>query len=140
QTPSFAGFQAGLGYSFNTDGKQNATYKVGGNEYKANEKAWTAALRYANGPIALGLSYDQKKADKYYGVTELGDPTADRKTVREWMLAGSYDFEVAKLYLAGGQVRNGLFTPQSYLDGPDFLGGLDMSGGVGSGFKANNYT
>src|SRR5699024_5946317 len=136
QTPSFAGFQAGLGYSFNTDGKQNATYKVGGNEYKANEKAWTAALRYANGPIALGLSYDQKKADKYYGVTNLNNPNADRKTVREWMLAGSYDFEVAKLYLAGGQVRNGLFTPQSYLDAPEItnLDGLAGMSGVGKGF------
>ena len=143
QTPSFAGFQAGLGYSFNTNGNQDATYKVGGTKYKSNEKAWTAALRYANGPVAVGLSYDQKKPDKYYGVANINDPISDRKTVREWILAGSYDFEVAKLYLAGGQVRHGLFTPQGYLDGQDFLGGsstVGMLGGVGKGFKANNYT
>src|SRR5690625_4678127 len=30
QTPSFAGFQAGLGYSFNTNGTQAPTVKVGG--------------------------------------------------------------------------------------------------------------
>src|SRR5699024_9973341 len=133
QTPSFAGFQAGLGYSFNTDGKQNATYKVGGNEYKANEKAWTAALRYANGPIALGLSYDQKKADR-------NRPGADRATVREWMLAGSYDFEVVKLHLGGGQVRNGIFTAQGYEGSDTFLAGLGLGAGVGDGFRANNYT
>src|SRR5699024_9921466 len=127
QTPSFAGFQAGLGYSFNTDGKQNATYKVGGNEYKANEKAWTAALRYANGPIALGLSYDQKKADR-------NRPGADRATVREWMLAGSYDFEVVKLHLGGGQVRNGIFTAQGYEGSDTFLAGLGLGAGVGDGF------
>src|SRR5690625_2459892 len=44
QTPSFSGFQAGLGYSFNTDGTQRPTYKVGGVKEKLNTKAWTAAL------------------------------------------------------------------------------------------------
>src|SRR5690625_3308645 len=64
QTPSFSGFQAGLGYSFNADGPQAPTLKSGGVKTKLNNKAWTAALRYANGPIAAGLSYDQSKADK----------------------------------------------------------------------------
>src|SRR5690625_3803723 len=41
QTPSFSGFQAGLGYSFNTDGTQRPTYKVGGVKEKLNTKAWT---------------------------------------------------------------------------------------------------
>src|SRR5690625_1780327 len=66
QTPSFAGFQAGLGYSFNTNGAQLGTMKgVTGKKIKPDQKAWTAALRYANGPIAVGLSYDQNKSPKY---------------------------------------------------------------------------
>src|SRR5690625_6864560 len=112
QTPSFGGFQAGLGYSFNTDGPQNPTLKVGGTESKTNNKAWTAALRYANGPIAVGLSYDQSNADR-----DLVPAGVDRATIREWAIAGSYDFEVVKLYFAGGQARNRLINAQGYMRG-----------------------
>src|SRR5690625_3938905 len=70
QTPSFAGFQAGLGYSFNVDGSQLGTTKENGVKTKHDAKAWTAALRYANGPIAVGLSYDQY-TDRT-GITEYG--------------------------------------------------------------------
>src|SRR5690625_2672415 len=129
QTPSFAGFQAGLGYSFNTDGPQNPTLKVGGTESKTNNKAWTAALRYANGPIAVGLSYDQSKADR-----DLVPAGVDRATIREWAIAGSYDFEVVKLYLAGGQARNGLINAQGYMGG---IGGGTV---IAKDFRANNYT
>src|SRR5690625_3772542 len=131
QTPSFAGFQAGLGYSFNTGGEQLPTVKIGGVKEKFNNKAWTAALRYANGPIAVGLSYDQNKADKGRAAL-LG---LDRATVREWILAGSYDFEVAKLHLGAGQARNGLISAQGYLG--DFV---DSGTVVAKNFRANNYT
>ena len=151
QTPSYAGFQLGVGYSFNTDGKQKVTYKEGGVTEKSNVKAWTAALRYANGPIAVGLSYDQSKADRNAKALDapgfLGGGTFDRATVREWVLAGSYDFEVVKLHLAGGQARNGLITPQGYDGAGDIL--KDIYGvsvdtrylkyGI-KGFRANNYT
>src|SRR5690625_416983 len=107
QTPSFAGFQAGLGYSFNIDGKQEGTTKLNGVKTKHDNKAWTAALRYANGPIAVGLSYDQytdRTGVKDYSTLDFG-----RVTAKEWALAGSYDFEVVKLYLGGGQTRDGFF-------------------------------
>src|SRR5690625_72269 len=71
KAPSFAGFQAGLGYSFNTNGTQVGTLKSGGQKVKLDNKAWTAALRYANGPIAVGLSYDQLKPSR-----NVVDPTA----------------------------------------------------------------
>src|SRR5699024_4283381 len=116
------------------------TYKAGGVTKKSNVKAWTAALRYANGPIAVGLSYDQSKADR-----EALAPGVDRATVREWMLAGSYDFEVVKLHLAGGQARNGLITPQGYAGADEIVGvsSSDISDALKygmKGFRANNYT
>src|SRR5690625_2520433 len=131
QTPSFAGFQAGLGYSFNIDGKQEGTSKLNGVKTKHDNKAWTAALRYANGPIAVGASYDQytdRGGIKNYS----GD--FGRVTAKEWALAGSYDFEVAKLYLGGGQTRDGFFTNQ--FDGY----GLGQSFQAQKGLRVNNYT
>jgi len=142
QTPSFAGFQAGLGYSFNTNGAQLGTMKgVTGKKIKPDQKAWTAALRYANGPIAVGLSYDQNKSPKYSWDSDLEvwEGSSERVTSKEWILAGSYDFEVAKLHLGAGQVRNGLISPQGYLTGKGLgFGGTPV--GVGKGFRANNYT
>src|SRR5690606_14510304 len=72
QTPNFAGFQLGVGYSFNADGAQSwdkdvTYYDAAGTKqtYKgkdANKKAVTAGIRYANGPLAASLSYDQVKS------------------------------------------------------------------------------
>src|SRR5690625_3896996 len=137
QTPSFAGFQAGLGYSFNTNGTQVGTLKSGGQKVKLDNKAWTAAVRYANGPIAVGLSYDQLKPSKST-VNNAGNfvNRSERATLREWILAGSYDFEVVKLHLAGGQVRNGLISPQGYIGDGDFADTTVL----GKGLRANNYT
>src|SRR5690625_2654772 len=131
QTPSFAGFQAGLGYSFNIEGKQEGTTKLNGVKTKHDNKAWTAALRYANGPIAVGLSYDQ-----YTDRTGIKNYSGDvgRVTAKEWALAGSYDFEVVKLYLGGGQTRDGFFANQ-------FNGyGLGQSFQAQKGLRVNNYT
>src|SRR5690625_3262070 len=143
QTPSFAGFQAGLGYSFNTNGAQLGTLKAAdGTKYKPDQKAWTAAVRYANGPIAVGLSYDQNRSPRNSWDDGNGTwgPSSKRVTSKEWILAGSYDFEVVKLHLAGGQVRNGLITPQGYLGdkGAGIINAAPV--GVGKGFRANNYT
>jgi len=133
QTPSFAGFQAGLGYSFNTNGKQLGTIKVSGpgisEKIKTDKQAWTAALRYANGPIGVALSYDQYKDRFGFNDGSIGNVTA-----KEWTLAGSYDFEVVKLHLAGGQTRDGVFAAQ--FDGT----GLGESFEGQKGLRVNNYT
>lgn len=153
QTPSYAGFQLGVGYSFNTNGAQYGTLKrADGSKIKPDQQAWSTALRYANGPIAVGLSYDQNRSARNEWVKV--DPTnpsssykwndgKERVTAKEWTLAASYDFEVVKLHLAGGQSRDGLITPESYYGIEDkavnFLYGGEESP-VGKGFRANNYT
>ncbi|HLS16211.1 MAG TPA: porin [Paenalcaligenes sp.] len=132
QTPSFAGFQFGLGYSFNIDGAQRGTTKINGEKTKHDTKAWTAALRYANGPIAVGASYDQY-TDRT-GMKDYSTLDAGRVTAKEWALAGSYDFEMVKLHLGGGQTRDGFFTNQ-------FNGyGLGQSFHAQKGLRVNNYT
>src|SRR5690606_22780381 len=101
QTPSFSGFQFGVGYSFNTNGAQRSSLDVDGvydlNESDRNNRGITAGLRYANGPLALALSYEQEKI----GAADVN--------VRAYQIGAAYDFEVVKVHAAFGQTRNGMF-------------------------------
>lgn len=108
QTPNFAGFQFGLGYSFNASGPQE--FKVSGGD-EPNTRAWTTGVRYVNGPLAVAATYDQFK-------TASDGPDADENgvTVKSWNLAGSYNFEVVEVHAAFGQTRNGLFKPMQIAD------------------------
>src|SRR5690606_8421007 len=130
QTPNFSGFQFGVGYSFNNKGSQQ--FKVSGNE-EPNSRAWTTGLRYANGPIAAAVTYDQLKTAETYGDT-FGDVS-----IKAWNLAASYDFEVVKVYAGFGQARNGWLSSLKYAGES-----LDLPFGEGyianDGMKANSYT
>src|SRR5690606_36420771 len=76
QTPNFSGFQFGVGYSFNTSGGQgwdvDPVLPGETNPDDINNRGITTGLRYANGPIAVALSYDQMKNK------------VDDVTVRQW--------------------------------------------------------
>src|SRR5690606_13329182 len=102
--------------SFNVAGDQ--TPKVNGVD--ANTKAWTTGLRYANGPINVALTYDQFKDKGGLNSFDVNGAPAGDVTAKSWNLGGTYDFEVVKLHLAGGQTRDGLFATQSYA-GESFL-------------------
>lgn len=115
QTPNFSGFQFGVGYSFNVNGSQQGEREFNGVKTKNDQHALTTGLRYVNGPIGAALSYDQFKDRQGLTSTGLGDVTA-----KAWAAAFSYDFEVVKLHLGGGQTRDGLFATQSYA-GETFL-------------------
>ncbi len=125
-TPSFSGFRFGVGYSFNVNAKQNWDVKgTAVNPDDSNVKLVTAGLLYANGPIAIGASYDQLD-------TELVDDKA-----KAWNIAGSYDFEVVKLHLGFGQERDGTISGR----GANLGGGFDISAPLFlEGYKANNYS
>jgi len=129
QTPNFSGFQFGVGYSFNNNGSQQ--FKVSGNE-EPNNRAWTTGLRYANGPLAAALTYDQLKTAE----TTTPAVSAD-VNVKAWNLAASYDFEMVKVYAGFGQARNGWLSSLRYA-------GETIDGGDGfianEGMKANSYT
>ena len=139
QTPNFSGFQFGVGYSFNADGKQAwdkdikdpLTGNVIANNKDLNRQAITTGLRYANGPIGLAVTYDQirdRGLTLSNGVYSQGDDT----TIKSWNIGGSYDFEVVKAYVAFGQTRNGLFEGQTY-------GDLNQQKLLGKGLKVNSY-
>lgn len=132
QTPNFAGFQLGVAYSFNTSGNQR--FKTTGGA-EPNERAWTTAARYANGPLAVGLSYDQFKTAENLQAPDNG------VTVKAWNLAASYDFEVVKVHAAFGQTRNGWFKDNSALTAYDVnVQGLNsLTKGPNEGMKVNSY-
>ena len=128
-TPSFGGFQAGIGYSFNV---ADTTSAQTGFKTADNTRGITAGVRFVNGPVNVALTYDQLNP-----ANQLGNDA----TPKSWSIAGSYDFEVLKLAAAFGQTRDGWFTGQGV---NAFGSGSTEADGFGSnvavdGFKANSY-
>lgn len=128
QTPSFSGFQFGVGYSFSADDTKSGETSF----YTAdNTRAITTGLRYVNGPLNVALTYDQLNA---------ANQVRTDATPRSYMVGGSYDFEVVKLALAYARTTDGWFA------GPGVNGNSlasDISGVASNvfsdGFKANSY-
>ncbi|AHV91363.1 porin [Bordetella holmesii] len=144
QTPSFSGFQFGVGYSFSADdtktdkdGFVNGVYTKNGAPGQTgfatadNTRAITTGLRYTNGPLNVALSYDQLNASNKL-------PNAQTNaTPRAYAIGGSYDFEVVKLALAYGRTTDGWFTGQALPSGSTLFG--FTSNVFADGFKANSY-
>jgi GBP family porin len=150
QTPNFSGFQFGVGYSFNVDGGQE--WKESGTD-DANKRAITTGLRYANGPLAVALTYDTfkvKGATAESGTSRIGTDSlggavvgytaavngGQDSTVKSWNLGAAYDFEVVKAHLAFGQTRNGYFAGNDYGGTSAFK---TSSFGAAEGLKINSY-
>ena len=154
QTPSISGFNAGVGYSFDT--AMTGAYlqntgtinKAENTDYPSmnNMRAITLGLNYSNGPLYLMASYDQA-----FGPNNLpkGAPASKPKA---WLAGGTYDFKVVKLALAYGQQRGGTYAPQSifgynqgYIDvngvAVDYSGAGNSSSGIifDSNIGNNNY-
>lgn len=128
-TPNFNGFDFAIGYSFNVDGAQKWDIDTGNNPKDDNAKLVTTGLRYANGPVAVAVSYDNLKASAW------------DKSVQAWNLAGSYDFEVVKLHAAWGQERNGTLTARGYNSDVNgvIMGQHAPIGGSMKDYKTNNF-
>jgi len=124
QTPSFSGFQAGVGYSFSAN--RQTSFRT-----TDNVRAITAGVRYANGPLNVALAFDQLNAPHTLD--------ADAKP-RQYTIGGSYDFEVVKLALAYARTEDGWFQGQS-VNGVSSDAGLVGAGSLqfADGFRANSY-
>lgn len=134
QTPSFSGFQFGVGYSFNAN-DTNAGQT--GFRTADNTRAITTGLRYVNGPLNVALSFDQLNASN-----KLAQGQVDA-TPRQYTIGGSYDFEVVKLALAYARTTDGWFQSQTVSTGNGDLNfgraGQGSTGIFADGFKANSY-
>lgn len=83
-TPSFGGLTANLHYQFGEQASANSKKNVGAN------------VLYFQGPLALTAFIER---------AQIANPTSAllANTKQNWMLGGSYDFGVAKLYATHGQ-------------------------------------
>jgi len=123
RTPSFNGFQFGIGYSFATDAGTGVAFRTSN-----NVRALTAGLRYANGPLNVAVTYDQLR-DRH-------NLNRDAKP-RVYGIGVSYDFEVVKLAAAYARTTDGWFQGQAATG----LGnGYNINGNqYADDFKANSY-
>src|SRR5690625_1302719 len=135
-TPNFSGFQAGVAYSFNHSGEQ--LWKSSGSS-NPNNRAISAGLRYANGPIGVALTYDQMKNSALTGYQD--------KAVKQWNIGAAYDFEVVKVSAAFGQNRDGIYangfdlfsSGGAFVGSGGWNGALNPIGGYDKGFRSNSY-
>lgn len=99
QTPTWNGFQAGVGYSFNVDDVN----RPGGFKTGSKNHAVTTGLRYNHGPLDVVFSYDQQFLNP------------DQPQPKQAILGAAYDFEVLKLSLAYGWGKDGVMSGQEDL-------------------------
>ena len=117
QTPDFAGFKVYAQYSMgNTNGHDDAVE----NEASA-DRYYAIGLTYDNGPVSAYFAVDSLNYASNDGTKFWGYEQDDSLTVT---LGGSWDFEVAKVYL-GAQYFDTVM--------PSTLGGI--AGNVGSPYK-----
>ncbi|THF57210.1 porin [Pseudothauera rhizosphaerae] len=90
-SPSFGGFQAGVGYSFSANADEQAGTKN-------NNRVLSAGLRYRNGPLRGALTYEKLRAT---------EQIATRKDASNLQAALNYDFGPLRLYGAYGRVEDG---------------------------------
>jgi len=133
ETPSFSGFQLGVGYSFQANGAQ--PWDISG-QLDTDRTAFTAGLRYTNGPLAVAATYD---------ILNKRDNVPTEKDVKSWILSASYDFDVVRLHLAFGQDKDGVLSGRGVSDTTPAIvtPGLNTpeSQGTGyiAGYKTSNY-
>ena len=138
KTPVFNGFSAAASYSFDT-GKDtfyvlnNRPQEVeipkdlapGQSEFSTINKtrAVSLGLRYDQGPVLLGASYDQ-----IFPVRGTVD-VIPKQSPKAWIFGGSYDFKVIKLAAAVGQQFDGLIQGGQALSRAGINGGITNTQG-----------
>jgi predicted porin len=103
-SPNWSGFTVVGGYGFGEVG----TAQTGNNASQGTNGVITAGLNYANGPLNLDLAYasrQQRSTAILIAATaaQTGQRTsvgsaADGDSINEWMVGGSYDLKVVKLF------------------------------------------
>ncbi|CAB3638889.1 porin [Achromobacter pulmonis] len=131
QTPSMDGFKVGVGYSFSADDSVTDDKQKGfatGN----NNRVLTAGVQYVNGPLNLAAAYDRFNPSN----DTTGGKSSSR--IQEYIIGGTYDFEVVKVAAAFSQTRDGWFIGQNMGTTPDGMQKLGTFK-LADGFRANSY-
>lgn len=86
-SPNWSGFSVSGIYGYGEDATGANGVSTGNNGF------FGAGLNYANGPLNLDLVYHSRQ-----GTTVASNNVPTQDSINEWMLGGSYDFKVVKLY------------------------------------------
>ena len=146
QTPSWAGLQAGIGYSFNTglsglyasDGIPTSAPRTDYFGTNANMRALTIAAQYNQGPIGLAASYDRAfAAGQVPAPAGSGSVTnTDGAAPTAWIVGATYDFKVVKVAAAFGRTYDGAFSGNGPGNGIGGSGLNTATGGAGVLFQS----
>ena len=138
QSPNWSGLTMGAGYSFAPQlpafyASNGQVYSGTGTTYNFdttdNTRAVTLGINYANGPLTIAASYDQIMPNP----NTPGVPGGGSMPVaKEWILGGSYNWQVVQLALAVGQNSGGFITGQNYTSGGN-PAAIDGNGGTWGG-------
>lgn len=110
-TPEFAGFQAGLSYSFNaSEGEYFQT--------SHNARTLSTGLSYENGPLYTTLTYDHLQPGH--------ERISGQRSAKAWQLGASYDLSAFKLAAGWSHQSNGF----AGLNGGDMGDTLLGTGGL----------
>ncbi len=150
-SPTWSGFQFGLGYSFNTGDTALYADSDGGSVvpsstgFGTNNKmrALSAAMQYNSGPLLLVASYDRAFASST--IPDGSSTTAtlinpEQASPQAWYFGAAYTLDKVVLSAAWGRGINGVFSgsgPISSSPLPVLTGEADML--FSQGFNQNSY-
>ena len=123
-TPSFGGLTANVHYQFGENPKDTS------GQVQRGKKNVGANVLYGAGPLNLAAFYERVQVAK-----PTGDQSQDTKT--DWMVGGSYNFNVVKLYGTYGQAKVKAQTLPVDIKNTTYSLGLDVPvTGTAGTFKA----
>jgi predicted porin len=110
-SPNWSGFQASTGYSFGEAGLTAGTPSTAGDGIsRGNGGVAFVGLNYANGPLNIDAVYQTRQgvtaslstvsaaASAATGLPALAAHVSTQDSINEWIIGGSYDFKVAKVF------------------------------------------
>lgn len=106
-SPSFSGFSGAVVYSFgeNKNAPATATPVFAGNVNGDATDNASLHIKYANGPVLVGYAYQEEKLAAVAGAQDKNKYN---------MVAGSYDFGVAKLTGSYNTAKNNTYDDKEY--------------------------
>ncbi len=96
QSPVMSGFSVTAGYAYG-EASQGAALNSQNGQGQGTNGVFTSGVNYANGPLNVDLGYQTRQA-RNAGLAGVAGTIGTGDSINEWMIGGSYDFGVVKLF------------------------------------------
>jgi predicted porin len=107
-SPNWSGFTVNALYGYGETGTSASAAVQSTGISQGNDGVFGVGLNYANGPMNIDVLYQSTQGRSTVGpvaaiaastgVRAVGASASTQDSVNEWMLAGTYDFKIVKLY------------------------------------------